>query len=68
VTAALNAAGSDVFSWQINTWYVNFWKSVLQQQLGNLLAGRIDANTFISTVQSEADKLAADKNVPKFQR
>jgi N-acetylglucosamine transport system substrate-binding protein len=41
---------------------------VLQQQLGNLLAGRIDANTFISTVQAESDKLAADQNVPKFQR
>jgi N-acetylglucosamine transport system substrate-binding protein len=68
VSAALDAAGNDVFSWQINTWYVNFWKTVLQQQLGNLLAGRIDANTFISTVQSESDRLAADQNVPKFQR
>jgi peptide/nickel transport system substrate-binding protein len=36
--------------------------------LGNLLAGRIDANTFISTVQAESDKLAADQNTPKFKR
>ncbi|MEJ3654418.1 N-acetylglucosamine/diacetylchitobiose ABC transporter substrate-binding protein [Actinomycetes bacterium KLBMP 9759] len=68
MSAVLDKAGANVFSWKINTWYVNFWKSVLQAQLGNLLAGRIDANGFITTVQAEADKLAKDPNVPKYTR
>ncbi|WP_219415101.1 N-acetylglucosamine/diacetylchitobiose ABC transporter substrate-binding protein [Pseudonocardia nigra] len=67
VSAALDAAGDDVFSWKFRIWYAPF-SQVLKTETTNLLAGRINADTYLSTLQAESDRIAADDSIPKYQR
>ena len=67
LSAGLAAAGDDVFSWQFRVWYSPY-SQLLKTELGNLLAGRTDAAGFLSAMQAETDRLAADANVTKYSR
>jgi N-acetylglucosamine transport system substrate-binding protein len=67
LSAGLAAAGDDVFSWQFRVWYSPY-STLLKTELGNLLAGRTDAAGFLSAMQAETDRLAADANVTKYSR
>jgi N-acetylglucosamine transport system substrate-binding protein len=67
LSEGLAAAGSNVFNWQFRTWYSPY-SQLLKTELGNLLAGRTDAAGFLSAMQAETDRLAADANVTKYRR
>jgi N-acetylglucosamine transport system substrate-binding protein len=67
LSAGLAAAGTNVFSWQFRTWYASY-STLLITEMGNLLAGRTDANGFLSAMQTETDRLAADASVTKYSR
>jgi len=67
LSAGLDAAGDDVFTWQFRTWYSPY-SQLLKTELGNLLAGRTDAPGFLAAMQAETDRLAADANVTKYSR
>jgi N-acetylglucosamine transport system substrate-binding protein len=67
LSAGLAAAGSNVFSWQFWVWYAPYRQAV-KTELGNLLAGRSDANSFVTAMQAETDRLAADASVTKYSR
>jgi N-acetylglucosamine transport system substrate-binding protein len=67
VSAALNAAGKDVFSWQFRTWYATY-TTLLKTETANLLAGRTDAAGFLSAMQAETNRLAADNSITKYRR
>jgi N-acetylglucosamine transport system substrate-binding protein len=67
LSEGLEAAGSDVFSWQFRTWYTPY-STLLKTELGNLLAGRSNAAGFLSAMQAQTDKLAADASVTKYRR
>jgi N-acetylglucosamine transport system substrate-binding protein len=67
LSAGLDAAGDDVFTWQFRTWYSPY-SQLLKTELGNLLAGRTDAAGFLAAMQAETDRLAADANVTKYSR
>jgi N-acetylglucosamine transport system substrate-binding protein len=56
-----------VFSWQFRTWYTPY-SQLLKTELGNLLAGRSNAAGFLSAMQAQTDKLAADASVTKYRR
>ncbi|OZM82191.1 N-acetylglucosamine/diacetylchitobiose ABC transporter substrate-binding protein [Pseudonocardia sp. MH-G8] len=67
LSAGLDAAGEDVFTWQFRTWYSPY-SQLLKTELGNLLAGRSKADGFLAAMQAETDRLAADANVTKYSR
>jgi N-acetylglucosamine transport system substrate-binding protein len=67
LSAGLAAAGEDVFTWQFRTWYSPY-SQLLKTEMGNLLAGRVDAAGFLAAMQAETDRLAADANVTKYSR
>jgi N-acetylglucosamine transport system substrate-binding protein len=67
LSEGLDAAGSNVFSWQFRTWYSPY-SQLLKTEIGNLLAARTDAAGFLSAMQAETDRLAADANVTKYRR
>jgi N-acetylglucosamine transport system substrate-binding protein len=67
LSAGLDAAGSNVFSWQFRVWYATY-SQLLKTEMGNLLAGRTDARGFLSAMQAETDRLAADASVTKYHR
>jgi N-acetylglucosamine transport system substrate-binding protein len=67
LSAGLAAAGTNVFSWQFRTWYASY-STLLKTEMGNLLAGRTDANGFLSAMQTETDRLAADASITKYSR
>jgi N-acetylglucosamine transport system substrate-binding protein len=67
VSAGLDAAGDNVYRWQVDTWYATI-DELLKTEMANLLAGRIDTDTLLSTLQAEADRVAADDSIPKYRR
>ena len=67
LSAGLDAAGEDVFTWQFRTWYSPY-SQLLKTELGNLLAGRSNAAGYLAAMQAETDRLAADANVTKYSR
>jgi N-acetylglucosamine transport system substrate-binding protein len=67
LSAGLDAAGDDVFSWQFRTWYSPY-SQLLKTETANLLAGRTDAAGYLAAMQAETDRLAADTSVTKYSR
>ncbi len=67
LSAGLDAAGDDVFTWQFRTWYSPY-SALLKTETANLLAGRSDAAGYLAAMQAETDRLAADANVTKYSR
>jgi N-acetylglucosamine transport system substrate-binding protein len=67
VSAALTAAGDNVFRWQFNTWYSPFNK-LMKTEMTNLLAGRVDAKGYLARMQAESDRIAGDATIPKYRR
>jgi N-acetylglucosamine transport system substrate-binding protein len=67
MSAALDAAGPNVFNWQFRVWYATY-SALLKTEMANLLTGRKDAKAFLATMQAETDRLAADRSVPKYHR
>jgi N-acetylglucosamine transport system substrate-binding protein len=67
LTAALAAAGPNVFSWQFRTWYSTY-STLLITETTNLLAGRTDAKGYLAKLQAETDRIAADSSITKYHR
>jgi N-acetylglucosamine transport system substrate-binding protein len=67
LSAGLDAAGDDVFSWQFWIWYSPY-RQLVKTELGNLLAGRSTADGFLAAMQAETDRLAGDASVTKYSR
>jgi N-acetylglucosamine transport system substrate-binding protein len=67
LSAGLEAAGDNVFSWQFRSWYAPY-SQLLKTETANLLAGRTDAAGYLAAMQAETDRLAADASVTKYSR
>jgi len=67
LTAALDAAGDNVFSWQFRIWYPTY-STLLITETTNLLAGRTDAAGYLAKMQAETDRIAADQSITKYSR
>ncbi len=67
VNKALAEAGRNTYSYRFPRWYPDL-QTELKTQFANLLAGRVDADKFLSQVQKKADAIAADKSIPKYTR
>ncbi|HET6259357.1 N-acetylglucosamine/diacetylchitobiose ABC transporter substrate-binding protein [Pseudonocardia sp.] len=67
LSAALAAAGSNVFSWQFRTWYSSY-STLLITETTNLLTGRTDAAGYLAKLQAETDRIAADQSIAKYHR
>jgi N-acetylglucosamine transport system substrate-binding protein len=67
LSAALDAAGDNVFNWQFWIWYAAF-KPAVKTEMGNLLAGRTTADGFLSAMQAVADEVAGDPSITKYNR
>lgn len=63
----LKDAGDNLFNWKFTTWYSTYNKMMITE-MGNLLTGRATADKFLSTIQAESDRIAADKSIPKYNR
>ncbi|HEV2781674.1 MAG TPA: N-acetylglucosamine/diacetylchitobiose ABC transporter substrate-binding protein [Actinophytocola sp.] len=68
VKAALSAAGSNTFTFLAQDWYGDLKKNIATAAVADLLAGRTNADGFLTAAQAAADKIAADANVKKFKR
>jgi N-acetylglucosamine transport system substrate-binding protein len=67
VIKAIAAAGPNTFTFLFSNWYATLNKFAFTE-IGNLLAGRTDANGFVTAMQGKADDVAKDSTVTKFQR
>lgn len=63
---AVTAAGDDLFNYRFMSWYADL-ATTLKSEVANLLAGRIDAAEFLTTMQAKADDIAADPSITKFK-
>jgi N-acetylglucosamine transport system substrate-binding protein len=68
VKESLAKAGSNTFTFLWMDWYGDMKKGAAIQAMSDLLAGRTNADGFITAAQGVADKVAADSNVKKFKR
>jgi N-acetylglucosamine transport system substrate-binding protein len=65
--ALIKGASGDLVSFKFPDWYADLDKAN-QNAIGELMAGRMTAAKFASTMQTAADKVAADSSVKKFTR
>jgi len=66
--AAVESAGSDIFSRpKYSSWYSDLGKEV-SDNLGEIMAGRMEPDEFIELAQAKADDVAADDEITKFER
>jgi N-acetylglucosamine transport system substrate-binding protein len=65
--ALMKTATGDLVSFKFPDWYADLDKAN-QNAIGELMAGRMTAAKFASTMQAAADKVAADSSVKKFTR
>lgn len=64
---AVAAAGTDTTGFRFAGWYGDLYNDA-STAMGELLAGRIKPEEFITRTQRSADKVAKDSNVQKFRR
>jgi N-acetylglucosamine transport system substrate-binding protein len=64
---ALNAAGSDIFSYRFDTWYKEL-ETELRTATNALMFGRENADQYVTRMQRKADAIKADSSVTKFTR
>jgi N-acetylglucosamine transport system substrate-binding protein len=63
----IKGATGDLVSFKFPDWYADLDKTN-QNAIGELMAGRMTAAKFAQTMQTAADKVAADSSVKKFTR
>ena len=65
--AVMKSAPADLISWKFPDFYADFDKES-QNLSEELMAGRLDANGFVTKMQAMADKIAADSSIKKQTR
>jgi N-acetylglucosamine transport system substrate-binding protein len=65
--SVMKSAPADLISWRFPDFYADFDKES-QNLSEELMAGRLDANGFITKMQAQADKIAADSSIKKQTR
>ncbi|GAA2499515.1 N-acetylglucosamine/diacetylchitobiose ABC transporter substrate-binding protein [Streptomyces thermolineatus] len=65
--AVLNAAGDNVLVPRIDEWYKEFHREQVGGALAELMAGRIRPAEAIARIQKDADALAKDDSVKKYE-
>jgi N-acetylglucosamine transport system substrate-binding protein len=65
--AALDAAGTDVFSYRFDQWYKEL-DTELRTATNALMFGREDAAKFVDRMQKKADAIKSDSSITKFSR
>lgn len=63
----VTAAGKDAFTWNFNVWYAQMEKSV-EDATGELMAGRIKPDEWVTRCQKAADTTAKDSSIKKYHR
>ncbi|OYO14097.1 carbohydrate ABC transporter, N-acetylglucosamine/diacetylchitobiose-binding protein [Enemella evansiae] len=66
VADAQQAAGSNVFNLQYDTWYAPI-KNASKDQVRNLLTGKATPEQFCENMQKAADQVKADPKITKYQ-
>ncbi|GLZ78783.1 carbohydrate ABC transporter, N-acetylglucosamine/diacetylchitobiose-binding protein [Actinorhabdospora filicis] len=68
VQEALKTTASAAYPFKFDEWYANASKGIIRPKLGEVMAGRLSPDEFITIAQKAADDIKADSSIQKQHR